>query len=142
MGSSDGTIDWGTNSWFCWAVRNFRTNSVGSTGRLNSASFHLIGPADWALDVYNGGTVSSTITISGAAGQPDDHSHLAAWSGDDQYRTGRDQLRGSRSPAQRLGYGASTTWSLMNNVILSARCRPERLLQYLVTKDLPSRLGR
>ena len=66
-----GTIDWGTNSWFLSGpYGNFRTNSVGFNGsRLNSASFNLIVPRRLVrLDAYNGGTASSTITIS-CAGQ-------------------------------------------------------------------------
>jgi hypothetical protein len=66
-----GAIDWGTNRWYLSGPFGaFTTNSVGFNGAgPTSAAFTFVTPRRLLkLDAYNGGTVSSTVTVS-CAGQ-------------------------------------------------------------------------
>lgn len=67
-----GVIDWGANSWLLsgpWGL--FTTKSIGFNGAaFTNASFTLITPRRLiSLQAFNGGTVSSTLTLT-CAGQP------------------------------------------------------------------------
>jgi hypothetical protein len=67
-----GLIDWGTNAWFlAGPYAQFATNSVSFNGAsLTSASFTLLTSNTLRrLDIDNGGTLASTVTIS-CPGQP------------------------------------------------------------------------
>src|SRR5262249_15600738 len=74
-----GVVDWGTSRWYLsgpWQL--FTTNSIGFNGPgPTSASFTFLAPERLLqLDAYNGGTVTSTITIS-CSGQPTNTTLLA-----------------------------------------------------------------
>jgi hypothetical protein len=67
-----GLIDWGTNQWYLSGPYGaFRTNSIGFNGSgPTSARFTLPAPRRVTqIDAYNGGSGSSTITLS-CTGQP------------------------------------------------------------------------
>jgi hypothetical protein len=67
-----GVIDWGSRSWYLSGpYGQFRSNSVGFNGSgATSASFSFVSPSRlMQVDAYNGGTASSTITLT-CAGQP------------------------------------------------------------------------
>jgi hypothetical protein len=75
-----GVVDWGSGAWYLsgpWG--QLRTNSVSFNGPgATSASFTLLSPRRVVqLDAFNGGTVSSTITLA-CAGQPTVSVSLAA----------------------------------------------------------------
>jgi hypothetical protein len=75
-----GTIDWGTNRWYLSSpFGSFTTNSVGFNGAgPASAPFTFVTPRRLVtVDAFNGGTTSSTITLS-CAGQPTVTAVLAA----------------------------------------------------------------
>jgi hypothetical protein len=67
-----GVIDWGSNGWFLSGPFGaFRTNSIGFNGpTFKAQGFGFITPRVLVgVDAYNGGTVSSTVTLS-CQGQP------------------------------------------------------------------------
>src|SRR5215510_9343228 len=75
-----GVIDWGTNAWYLsgpW--QQFTTNSIGFDGAgPTSEPFTFVTPRRLlAIDAYNGGSVTSTITLS-CSGQPTRTSSLPA----------------------------------------------------------------
>jgi hypothetical protein len=75
-----GQIDWGTNQWWLsgpWGL--FTTNSISlPSASVTSASFTFLVPRILlSVDIYNGGTTSSTVTIS-CAGNPTRTQLLAA----------------------------------------------------------------
>jgi hypothetical protein len=66
-----GVVDWGTNAWYLSGPFGaFATNSIGFNGAgPTSATFSFVSPGSLVqLDAFNGGNVSSTITLS-CAGQ-------------------------------------------------------------------------
>jgi subtilisin family serine protease len=76
----NGLIDWGSNSWWLaspWG--QFKTNSISFNGpSATSANFTFVTPQRVVqIDAFNGGIVSSTVSLS-CAGQPTAQITLAA----------------------------------------------------------------
>jgi hypothetical protein len=74
-----GVIDWGSGSWFhSGPYGSFRTNSVSFSQGVTSRSLTFVTPRRLvSVQAYNGGAVSSTVTLS-CAGQPTKTVTLAA----------------------------------------------------------------
>jgi hypothetical protein len=69
---TSGLIDWGTDAWYVSGpLGPFTGNSIGLNGpTARSANFALVSPRRVVgLDAYNGGSGSSTVTLS-CAGLP------------------------------------------------------------------------
>ncbi len=67
-----GVIDWGSSNWYVSGpFGGFTSNSISYTGPgITSRTFNLLTPMRFVqVDAFNGGTTSSTVTIS-CAGQP------------------------------------------------------------------------
>jgi hypothetical protein len=78
-----GLIDWGSGAWYLSGpYASFRTNSVSFNGSaVSTASLDLPTPRVLlSLDVVNGGTTSSTVTLT-CAGQPSVQVRLAPYEG-------------------------------------------------------------